>query len=90
MHFDGGANYLTGESVSFGESRVHVIGLILEQKITKETEYSEGNRVAIEWDQGRANLMLSGDLRLNLSGREGVHLDIQLSTFDFKARAFGI
>ena len=49
MDFDGGANHLTGESVSFGESRVRVIGLVLEQKGTKETENSEGNRVAIRF-----------------------------------------
>ena len=33
-----GANDLTGESVSFGEIRVHGVGLILEQKETKETK----------------------------------------------------
>src|ERR1017187_2713816 len=38
VHFDGGANDLTGESVSFGEIRVHGVGLILEQKETKETK----------------------------------------------------
>ena len=38
VHFDGGANDLTGESVSFGEIRVHGVGLILEQKETKATK----------------------------------------------------
>src|ERR1017187_5467495 len=38
VHFDGGANDLTGQSVSFGEIRVHGVGLILEQKETKETK----------------------------------------------------
>jgi hypothetical protein len=38
VHRDGGANELTGESVRFAESRVHCVGLGLEQKETKETK----------------------------------------------------
>jgi hypothetical protein len=38
VHFDGGANDLTGERVSSGEKRVHGIRLILEQKEMKETK----------------------------------------------------
>ena len=38
---------LTGEPVSLGEERVHVIGLVLEQKETKETKNSGGNTWAI-------------------------------------------
>ena len=38
VHLDGGANDRTGESVRFGESRVHGVGLGLEQKETKEAK----------------------------------------------------
>src|SRR5271166_505921 len=44
VHFDGGANNFTRESVSFGEKRVHVIGLDMEQKETKGTKNSGGKQ----------------------------------------------
>jgi hypothetical protein len=46
-HYVGGEEIvdLTGESVSIGEWRVHVVGLVLEQKETKETKNSGGKQV---------------------------------------------
>jgi hypothetical protein len=39
----GGANDLSRESVRFGEQRVHGVGLVLEQKQTKETKIRKAN-----------------------------------------------
>ena len=39
VHLDGGANGLTGESVSFREIQVHCAGLLFEHKQTKETKF---------------------------------------------------
>ena len=40
VQVDRGADDLAGESITFGEERVHVIGLVFEQKETKETKNS--------------------------------------------------
>ena len=44
VHFDGGANKLTGESVSSGEKRVHVNSLVMEREETKGTKNSGGKQ----------------------------------------------
>jgi hypothetical protein len=52
VHFDGGANNLTGKPVSSDESRVHGVVLILEQKETKETKNSKiGSRSACDFSR---------------------------------------
>ncbi len=55
MHFDGGANDLTGESVSFVEKRVHDVRLNLEQKETKETKNSGGKQDRDSFNAGDSN-----------------------------------